>query len=120
MALRSATQQYIGKHNENHLKVKCDSAGGHAWVIDGYIHKSWCFDYYVSNPNYNPNVVYNPEPQLFLSVELKESLICFILIGAGMVIVMVGLLMVVLLQVIATTMMMKPKQINQITILNLV
>ena len=56
-----------------------DAAGGHAWVIDGYIHKSWCFDYYVSNPNYNPNVVYNPEPQYIFErrVERESNMLHF-------------------------------------------
>lgn len=39
------------------------TGAGHAWVIDGYEHKSYRIDYYRSNPNYNPNIVYNPEPE---------------------------------------------------------
>lgn len=40
-----------------------ETSGGHAWVIDGYNKKNYRIDFYVTNPNYNPHVVVNPEPQ---------------------------------------------------------
>ena len=38
-------------------------SGGHAWVIDGYNKQCYRIDLYVTNPNYDPNVFYNPQPQ---------------------------------------------------------
>lgn len=37
---------------------------GHAWVIDGYNILQYRIDFYVSNPKYNPSIIYNnPEPE---------------------------------------------------------
>lgn len=55
------------------------TGGGHAWVIDGYEHKSCRIDYYRDNPNYNPNDIYNLEPRYIydFTYENKSNLLHF-------------------------------------------
>ena len=38
-------------------------SGGHAWVIDGYNRLEYKINIYVSNPDYNPSIIYNPQPE---------------------------------------------------------
>ena len=52
---------------------------GHAWVIDGYDYLDYRIDYYKANPNYNPSIGNNPEPEYVydLTREYKERLLHF-------------------------------------------
>lgn len=46
---------------------------GHAWVIDGYNLLKYRIDFYISNPNYNPNIYNNPEPEfIYESSDIKD------------------------------------------------
>lgn len=47
---------------------------GHAWILDGYSRHEVTRKIYVSNPNYNPNIIYNPEPQYILDrTEVRDT-----------------------------------------------
>lgn len=36
-----------------------DEDTGHTWIIDGYHYKEYGVNYYVYNPNYNPDIIHN-------------------------------------------------------------
>lgn len=47
---------------------------GHAWVVDGYHYKEYGTKYYVLNPNYNPNIIFNNPEQEYILEETNITI----------------------------------------------
>lgn len=61
-------------NNDCPIYIRGVDSSGHAWVLDGYSRHEVTRKIYVSNPNYNPNIIYNPEPQYILDrTEVQDT-----------------------------------------------